>query len=393
MSLELVIVLVLILAAELVNGWTDAPNAIATVVGTGSLPPRQAIVMASVLNTVGVLSGTAVAETIGHGIVDPTAITLTTVGSAMVGIVLWATVAARWGIPTSESHALVAGLAGAGLATAGPSVLVWSGWEKVLLGLLFSSVFGFVAAFAIVVAVAWVSRRFGRRRTRKPFRWLQIVSSAFVAFGHGSNDGQKFMGIFTLALILGGVAAGNGVHFVIPLWVMLLCASVMAIGTSMGGFKIVRTLGVRLTKLETYQGFAAEVAAGSTITFASALGVPLSTTHTIGTAIMGAGIINGPRAVDWRIAGQLLVAWISTFPICAAIAWMTATAARSLPGTVKLIAAGVAIAYVLSTLIRSRKRRTKRWPPLDDALVQRRGSATSFDPAAASHSHRSPTMI
>lgn len=351
MSYELAFVLGLVLAAELVNGWTDAPNAIATVVGTGSLSPRRAIAMATVLNTIGALSGTAVAETIGRGIVDPTAITLTTVGSAMLGIVLWSTIAARWGIPTSESHALVAGLAGAGLATAGPSLLVWVGWEKVLLGLVLSSVFGLVASFLLVALLTHTTHRLGRQRSRESFRWLQLASSAFVAFGHGSNDGQKFMGIFALALVLGGVTHGE---FTVPLWVVVLCAAVMALGTSIGGFRIIRTLGVRITKLETYQGFAAEMAAGGTITFASAAGIPLSTTHTIATAIMGAGLVNGKRAVDWRVAGRLGFAWMATFPICGAIAWVAATAAKTVPGPLQLVAVGVAMIFVLSTLVRSR---------------------------------------
>jgi PiT family inorganic phosphate transporter len=308
--------------------------------------------MASILNTIGVLSGTAVAETIGRGIVDPNAISLTTVGSAMVGIIVWSSLAAQWGLPTSESHALVAGLAGAGLATAGPSVLVWSGWEKVLLGLLFSSILGIVVSFAIVVAISWALRRPGRQRSRVPFRWLQIGSAAFVAFSHGSNDGQKFMGAFTLALVLGGVFTS----FVIPTWVILLCASVMALGTSIGGWRIIRTLGSRLTKLETHQGFAAEIAAGSTITFASALGVPLSTTHTVATAIMGAGLVHGVRAVDWRIARQLGAAWVLTFPICGAISWLVVKLVQVLPIRLQVALFLAALVLLARALARSRIR-------------------------------------
>lgn len=324
MSLELLLVLLLILGAEFVNGWTDAPNAIATVVGTRSLSPRQAIAMASIFNLIGVMSGTAVAATIGKGIIDPNEVNLTTVGGAMVGIIVWSSVAARWGIPTSESHALVSGLAGAGLASAGPSALLWAGWKKVLIGLVFSSVLGFVAAFGLMLVIYWLSRGAAPGRVRGLFRWLQISSSAFMAFGHGSNDGQKFMGVFTLALLLGGMLP----HFEIPLWVVLICAVVMALGTSIGGWRIMRTLGMKLTRLQTHQGFAAEVAAAGTITLASSLGIPLSTTHTISTAIVGVGAVRGAHAVNWGVARQLVIAWILTFPICAAISWSVVIIAK-----------------------------------------------------------------
>jgi Phosphate transporter family len=234
MSPELIAVLLLILAAEFVNGWTDAPNAIATVVGTRSLSPRVALAVASVFNLIGVLSGTAVATTIGKGIIDPQAVNLTTVGGAMVGIIVWSSIAARWGIPTSETHALVAGLAGAGLASAGPSVLVWAGWQKVFVGLLFSSVFGFAGGFCVMLAIYWLFRKAVPGKVQGMFRWLQISSSAFMAFSHGSNDGQKFMGTFTLALVLADVLP----TFAIPLWVVVLCAIVMAAGTSIGGWRI-----------------------------------------------------------------------------------------------------------------------------------------------------------
>ncbi len=317
MSLELLVVLLLILGAEFVNGWTDAPNAIATVIGTRSLSPRAAVAMASAFNLLGVFSGTAVAATIGKGIIETGAVNLTTVGGAMVGIIVWSSLAARWGIPTSESHALVSGLAGAGLASAGPSVLIWAGWKKVLIGLLFSSFLGFAAGFCVMLAVYWIARKAVPGRVRGTFRWLQISSSAFMAFSHGSNDGQKFMGAFTMALVVGGALA----TFEIPIWVIFLCAVVMAAGTSIGGWKIMRTLGMRLTNLKTHQGFAAEMAAAGTITLASAFGIPLSTTHTISTSIVGVGAVRGARAVHWGVTGQLVAAWLLTFPICALISW------------------------------------------------------------------------
>jgi PiT family inorganic phosphate transporter len=313
----LIVVLLLILGAEFVNGWTDSPNAIATVVGTRSLTPLQAVIMAAVLNLLGVLSGTKVAATIGTGIVDASVIDLTTVAGAMVSIVLWSTVAAQWGIPTSETHALVAGLAGAGLATAGPSSLLWEGWKKVLLGLFFSSVLGGLGGFILMIAVYWAFRRATPARTKGTFRGLQILSSAFMAFSHGSNDGQKFMGVFTLALVIAGVLP----HFAIPLWVIFLCASIMALGTLTGGWRIIKTMGMKLTRLETHQGFAAEVAAASVIEAATRFGIPLSTTHTITSSIVGVGATRGGSAVNWGVTQRLVLAWILTFPICGFISW------------------------------------------------------------------------
>jgi PiT family inorganic phosphate transporter len=325
MTWGLILVLLLILGAEFVNGWTDAPNAIATVVSTRSLTPLQAVLMASVLNLVGVFSGTAVAQTIGKGIIDPKAVDLVTVGGAMVGIILWSSVAARWGIPTSESHALVAGLAGAGLATAGPGVLVWVGWRKVLLGLVFSTFLGSLGGFVVITAIYWLFRRAVPGKVRGTFRGLQVLSSGFMAFSHGSNDGQKFMGAFTLALMLGNVLP----EFVIPRWVIFLCAATMALGTLTGGWRIIKTMGMKITKLEPFQGFAAEMAAATTITIASRFGIPLSTTHTITTAIVGVGAARGVSAVRWGVTVELVSAWILTFPICAIISWLVVKMART----------------------------------------------------------------
>lgn len=323
-GLGLVIVVLLILGAEFVNGWTDAPNAIATVVSTRSLSPYQAVVMASVLNLLGVLSGTAVAATIGTGIIDARVVDLTTVGGAMVGIILWSSLAARWGLPTSESHALVAGLAGAGLATAGPEVLIWAGWKKVLIGLLFSTLLGLAGGRLFIGIVQTLFRTALPGRVRSLFRWLQVMSSAFMAFSHGSNDGQKFMGAFTLALVLGGILP----RFEVPLSVILLCGAVMALGTLTGGWRIMRTMGMRITKLQPHQGFSAEMAAACTIELASRLGIPLSTTHTITTAIVGVGAARGIRAVRWGVTVDVVTAWILTFPICALTSWAVVKAIR-----------------------------------------------------------------
>jgi inorganic phosphate transporter, PiT family len=317
-NLLLFLVLALILAAEFVNGWTDSPNAIATVVSTRVLSPYQAVVVATVLNAIGAMSGTAVAATIGKDIVRPEVINLTTVAAAMIGIIFWSTLAWYYGLPTSESHALIAGLTGAGLATAGPSSLIGSGWNKVLIGLAFSSFLGF---FGGLLIMGMLYRGLANSRpgtVRRVFGRLQILSAAFMAFSHGSNDGQKFIGVFTLALMLGGVLP----TFQVPLWVILLCAVTMGVGTAVGGWRIVKTMGLRLTKLQPVHGFAAETAAALTIELATRLGIPLSTTHTINTSIIGVGATRRFSAVRWGVTFEIVTAWILTFPICGAIGWL-----------------------------------------------------------------------
>lgn len=318
----LIAALLLVLAAEFVNGWTDAPNAIATVVSTKVLSPGQAVIMASVLNVLGAMSGTAVAATIGKGIISPEVISLFTVAAAMVAIIVWSTAAWYYGLPTSESHALVAGLAGAGMATAGPSALLWEGWKKVFIGIGLSTFLGFFLAFCLMVILCrlLIKIQKGPGSMRRLFGRLQILSSAFMAFAHGSNDGQKFIGMFSLVLLLGGVFS----EFHIPLWVILLCASVMGVGTLVGGWRIIKTMGLHLTKLETVHGFAAETSAGFAIELASRLGIPVSTTHTINTAIMGVGATRRLSAVRWGVGANIVAAWILTFPVCGLIAWLVA---------------------------------------------------------------------
>lgn len=318
-SFLLFITLLLVLAAEFVNGWTDAPNAIAAAVSTRVLSPGVAVIMAAVLNIAGaVVTGTAVATTIGTGIVNPEIIDLPVVAAAMLTIVLWSTVTAFHGIPTSESHELIAGLTGAGLAAAGPSVLLWEGWRKVLIGLGISTILGFALGMVIMISLYWLLRRTKLASIRSAFSKLQILSTAFVAFSHGSNDGQKFMGAFALALVLGGAMT----QFSVPWWVMLLCGTVMGLGTASGGWRIIRTLGFRLTKLEPVNGFAAQASSGVAILLASAFGIPLSTTHCISTSIMGVGATTRFSAVRWGMAGNIILTWIITFPVCGALGYL-----------------------------------------------------------------------
>jgi PiT family inorganic phosphate transporter len=256
--------------------------------------------------------------------VDASVIDIQTVGAAMMGIVVWSTVAWYYGLPTSESHGLVAGLTGAGLATGGPAALQWEGWRKVIIGIFFSSFMGFFVGMAFMFAIYWLARRWTPGKVRVVFGRLQIVSAAFMALSHGSNDGQKFIGVFTLALVLGGVLPA----FAVPVWVILLCALTMGVGTATGGYRIIRTMGLKLTKLDPVHGFAAETSAGITILGASFFGIPLSTTHTISTTIMGVGSTRGLSAVKWGVAGSIVTAWILTFPVCGVIAYLTTKLVR-----------------------------------------------------------------
>ena len=317
----LIAALLLTLAAEFVNGWTDAPNAIATVVSTRVLHPSLAVMMATAFNILGVLvTGTAVANTIGKGIVRPEVIGLPVVIAATLTVVVWSIAAWFYGIPTSESHELIAGLTGAGLAVAGPSVLLWEGWRKVLIGLGFSTFLGFSLGMIVMTSLYWILRRVSSSSIRGIFSRLQILSAAFMAFSHGSNDGQKFMGVFALALVLGGKMT----HFAVPVWVMLLCGAVMGLGTAVGGWRIIKTMGFKITKLEPVNGFAAESSGSIAILLASHFGIPLSTTHCIGTSIIGVGATRRLSAVRWGVAGNIVTAWIITFPVCFVLGYLFA---------------------------------------------------------------------
>ena len=316
----LIITLIIILGFEAVNGWTDAPNAIATVVSTRVLSPTAAVGMAAVFNLLGALSGTAVATTIGKGIVDIHAVTLETVAAAALAVIIWSSTAAYFGLPTSESHGLVAAIAGAGVATAGTGVLLWEGWEKVFIGLGAAVVFGGLGGLLLMIVLLWLLRKATPTLTRRLFGPLQLCSAAFMAWSHGTADGQKAMGVMAMALAIYYPERGFGV----PLWVILLSASTMGLATAFGGWRIIKTLGMRLTQLQPVHGFAAETAAALTITVSSRFGIPLSTTHTIGTAIMGVGATRRLSAVRWGIAYNIVMAWVLTFPICFGLGWLIA---------------------------------------------------------------------
>lgn len=328
LTVALLVALTTVLMAEFINGWTDAPNVIATIVSTGVMAPRTAIVMAVVLNSLGAMSGTAVAATVGRGIVEPSAMTLPAITASMLSIVAWGGIAARFGIPVSKSHALLAGLAGAGLAGGGWAALQWTGWQKVGIGLFLSLVFGFFGALLIGRLVILLAGNTRPSRSKRVFNNLQILSAAFMAFNHGLNDGQKFMGVFALTMLAGGATQ----VFEIPFWVILVCALTMGVGTSFGGWRIIATVGMKMARITSWQGFAAQTSASFTIFGASAFGVPLSTTHTITTAIVGASAARRTYDVRWGVLRRIMLAWCVTFPFCALVAFLAALVANWLSG-------------------------------------------------------------
>jgi inorganic phosphate transporter, PiT family len=308
---------------EFANGWTDAPNSIATVVSTRVMRPHHAVMMAGVLNLVGALAGTAVAKTIAEGIVDPNFVGLETVASALLGATLWALAAQYFGLPSSESHALIAGLLGAGFAAGGLKALESEGTNRALIGLVTSPLGGFVVGLLLMVLIYRIFARVARATVARVFGRAQVASAAFMAFSHGTNDAQKTMGIIALAIALNRAGtAGDVGELTIEPWMIVSAAAVMGLGTMIGGWRVVRTLGMRMTHLEPVQGFAAETGAATVITVAARLGIPVSTTHAIGSSIMGVGATKRFSAVRWGVAGQVVAAWILTWPSCAVLGFV-----------------------------------------------------------------------
>jgi PiT family inorganic phosphate transporter len=320
--LTLALVVAAALAFDYINGFHDAANAVATVVSTGVLPMRTAVAMAAVLNLLGALTGTAVAETIGEGLVDHRAVTQVVVLSALVGAIVWNLVTWYFGIPSSSSHALVGGLVGSALAHAGGRSVRLPGLVKVVESLVISPLVGFLIGFAVMIGLFWACRRARPARLTREFRRLQVLSAGFMALSHGSNDAQKTMGIITLSLAAyeGGARSSGG--FEVPLWVVVVCALAMGLGTLAGGARIIKTVGTKIIDLKPIHGFAAETSAAVTIFAASHLGLPVSTTHVLSGAIMGVGSSQRVSAVRWGVTARIAWAWVLTIPISAAVAWV-----------------------------------------------------------------------
>ena len=319
-----IIILIVFLAIifDISNGWNDSANAIATVVSTRVLTPLQAVLLAAFMNIAGAFFSTAVAKTIGKGIVDPVAVTQSVVASALLAGFLWNTAMTLVGMPVSASHALIGGLIGAAIAYGGFDILNMNGITKIFTALLISPVFGIFFGFFLMKLIIKFFCNFSPGTVNKHFGRLQILSSSFMAFSHGSNDAQKVMGIITMALVSSGVLKSSGDAFHIPFWVILTCALAMGFGTAVGGWRVIRTLGVQMLKLQPVHGFAAETSATAVILGASYLGLPVSTTHVISTAIMGVGATKRLSAVRWGVARKIVIAWVFTLPMCAVMAWI-----------------------------------------------------------------------
>jgi PiT family inorganic phosphate transporter len=323
----LVIVVVLGIIFEFVNGFHDAANAIATVVATRVLTPLQAILMAGVLNFVGALAGEAVAKTVGAGIVDKNVVTQDIVVAALVGAIVWDLITFVAALPTSSSHALIFSVIGAALSIHGVEVIIVDGLGKTTLGIVYSPTVAFIGGYLLMLAIYWLLRSVSYRFVNRFFGRAQVLSSAYMAFSHGGNDGQKTMGIIALAIY---AFHGNTGTFVIDTWVKLVCALAIGLGTATGGWRIIRTMGMRITALKPVNGFAAETAAATVIELATRLGVPISTTHAISGAILGVGATRRLSAVRWGIAGRIVTAWVLTIPGCFILGYGTATLLRAL---------------------------------------------------------------
>ncbi len=330
-SFELIMVIVLALAFDFVNGFHDAANAIATCVSTRALSPRNAIIMARTLNFVGALAHTAVATTIGKGLIDLSGHTnaMSIVLVALIGAIGWDLFTWHLGLPSSSTHALVGGMVGAGYAALGVSCLKWEGIRKVLLAMVLSPIFGVIAGLVTVSILYWIFRRSHPGKANRHFRWAQVGSAAWMSFSHGMNDAQTSMGIITLALLTAGFIHTTGTsEFPVPWYVMVTSAIMMGAGTSAGGWRIIKTMGQRMVDLKPVDGFAAEFSSGAVIIASAYMGAPVSTTHVISCAIMGTGAAKNLTSVRWNVVRRIISAWVFTIPgagLIAMVCWWLRT--------------------------------------------------------------------
>lgn len=311
--------IIVALTFDFINGFHDAANSIATVVGTRVLKPLHAVTLAATANFVGpFLFGVAVATTIGKGIIDPDFVTIHIVIAALFGAIFWNLITWQLGLPSSSSHALVGGIIGAGLAGAGAHAIIFGGLEKVVTGILVSPIVGLIGAFLLASLIVRVFANKNPANVNSAFGKLQLVSATYFSLTHGANDGQKTMGIIVLILLTEGILTS----FEIPFWVILIAAVAISFGTFFGGWRIVKTMGARITQLKPYQGFAAETSGATILAILAHIGVPASTTHAISGSIMGAGAVRRLSAVRWGIGKRIVWAWIITIPASAAIAYV-----------------------------------------------------------------------
>ncbi len=318
----LIIIVVFAVGFGLVNGFNDAANAIGASVGSRAISPRNAVMLAAVFNFAGAASGLAVARTIGKGILIPDAISYLTVIAALAAVIVWGGAATYLGLPVSITHGFVSGLAAAGAATVGLEAIQWGVMQRVLSSVVAAPVLGFIGGFAVMVVLFWVFRQSAPARMRIIFSRLQWLTAAFLAYSHGKNDGQMPIGVITMALV---IYTGQATLWdKIPWWVIGLSALAISSGMAFGGWRVIKTIGFKVADLQPVHGFAANFSAAAVIEAASHLGIPVSTTHCASSAIMGVGSTRRFSAVRWGVAGNIVVAWILTFPICGGLGYLFA---------------------------------------------------------------------
>jgi inorganic phosphate transporter, PiT family len=355
-DLTLVAVVAVALFFDFTNGFHDTANAIATSVSTRALTPRTAVLLAAILNFAGAFASFAVAATIAKGIVNPEVITLSVILAGLVGAITWNLITWFLGLPSSSSHALIGGVAGSAIAASGPDVINWAGiWDKVVLPGLLSPTVGFAVALALMFVIIWVIRKRSPSRVNRVFRRAQIVSGSFVAFTHGTNDAQKTMGIISLALIVSGHLDADFDRP--PTWVIVSAALAMALGTYAGGWRIIKTMGTRIAKIDPPQGFAAQTACAGILWTTAHYGFPVSTTQTITGCVMGAGASRRLAAVRWGIAGNIAIAWILTLPAAGLVGATMEFVTRMPAGNfvVFVLAAGIAAAAFIGRRYETRR--------------------------------------
>ena len=319
--LTLIAIVLLSWCIDYINGFHDTANSIATVVATGVLPGRYAVLMAAMFNFIGALVGTAVASTIAKGLADPIHIVPAVVIAALLAAIFWDLLTWWYGIPSSTTHTVLGGLAGAVAVHAGYKALNWAKLREIGAFIVISPLLGLLVAGILIIIVLWIVRRMSTQRVNYAFRKLQLLSAAAMAFTHGQNDAQKAMGVICLGLITYGfLDSVPGANVNVPLWVKITCASFMGMGTAAGGWKIIKTLGHKIAKLKPIHGFAAETGAAVVLFTTAKLGIPVSTTHSISGAIMGVGATMNPKAVTWGLAGNIFLTWVLTIPVSATIA-------------------------------------------------------------------------
>lgn len=318
----LIVIVILAIGFGFTNGLNDAANAIATAVGTRALSPRNAVILAAIFNFAGAATGLEVARTIGKGILVPEAISFITVIAALAAVVIWTSLATYYGLPVSLTHGFIAAMAAAGMAAMGSAAIVWDVMGRVLAAVVTAPVLGFVGGFVAMIFLYWIFRKSAPDKMRSLFSNLQIPGAAFMAYSHGKNDGQMPIGVITMSLVV----FYNDVSLWerIPFWVIAISALAISSGMAVGGRRVIKTLGMRITNLQPSQGFASQVSAATVIELASQFGIPVSTTHCISSSIMGVGATKRFSAVRWGVAGNIVSAWIITFPICGGLGYLFA---------------------------------------------------------------------